>query len=119
MVFGVVRVQIWRATHRNPRRVGAEFLLLGRLGREELDRIFVYEGWERFEAARALGKGVIACTAHFGNFEVLAAAHHLRGVPITILSRKMGRARANDLWRRARARAGVEDLVVEKGETRG
>jgi len=116
---GAERRAIARATYRNLGRMAAEFLLLRRLGREELDRIFVYEGWERFEAARALGKGVIACTAHFGNFEVLAAAHNLRGVPITIISRKMGRARANDLWRRARARAGVEDLVVEKGETLG
>ena len=115
----VERRAIARATYRNLGRMAAEFLLLRRLGREELDRIFVYEGWERFEAARALGKGVIACTAHFGNFEVLAAAHNLRGVPITIISRKMGRGRANDLWRRARARAGVEDLVVEKGETLG
>jgi Kdo2-lipid IVA lauroyltransferase/acyltransferase len=113
------RRAIARATYRNLGRMAAEFLLLRRLGREELDRIFVYEGWERFEAARALGKGVIACTAHFGNFEVLAAAHNLRGVPITIISRKMGRGRANDLWRRTRARAGVEDLVVEKGETLG
>jgi KDO2-lipid IV(A) lauroyltransferase len=29
----------------------------------------------------------------------------------------MGRAGANDAWRRARARTGVEELVVKKGET--
>jgi KDO2-lipid IV(A) lauroyltransferase len=29
----------------------------------------------------------------------------------------MGESGANDLWRRARARAGVQDLVVHKGET--
>jgi KDO2-lipid IV(A) lauroyltransferase len=113
------RWSIARSTYRNLGRMAAEFLLLRRLGREELDRIFVYDGWERFEAARALGRGVIACTAHFGNFEVLAAAHNLRGVPITIISRRMAPGRVNDLWRRARAQAGVEDLVVEKGETLG
>ncbi len=85
--------------------------------RDELERVFAYEGWERFEAARARGKGVIACTAHFGNFEMLAAGHNLKGVPITMITRRMGRSRANDLWRKARARAGVEDLVVRKGET--
>jgi KDO2-lipid IV(A) lauroyltransferase len=111
------RRAIARATYRRLGRMIPEFLLLTRLPRDELDRLFVYEGWDRFEAARAAGKGVIACTAHFGNFEVLAAAHNLRGFPITMISRKMGKSGANDLWRRARERAGVEDLVVKKGET--
>ncbi len=111
------RRAVARSTFRNLGRLAPEFLLVPRLTRAELDRIFVYDGWERFEAARARGKGVIACTAHFGNFELLAAAHNLRGVPITMVSRKMGKSGANDLWRRGRARAGVEDLVVRKGET--
>ncbi|HEX8909094.1 MAG TPA: lysophospholipid acyltransferase family protein [Anaeromyxobacteraceae bacterium] len=111
------RRAVARATFRNLGRLAPEFLLVPRLTRAELDRIFVYDGWERFEAARARGRGVIACTAHFGNFELLAAAHNLRGVPITMVSRKMGKSGANDLWRRGRARAGVEDLVVRKGET--
>ena len=111
------RRAIARATYRNLGRLAPEFLLVPRLTRSELDRIFAFEGWDRFEAARARGKGVIACTAHFGNFELLAAAHNLRGVPITMVSRKMGKTGANDLWRRGRARAGVEDLVVKRGET--
>jgi Kdo2-lipid IVA lauroyltransferase/acyltransferase len=111
------RCAIARATYRNLGRLAPEFLLVPRLTRAELDAIFVYDGWERYEAARARGKGVIACTAHFGNFELLAAAHNLRGVPITMVSRKMGKSGANDVWRRGRARAGVEDLVVKRGET--
>jgi Kdo2-lipid IVA lauroyltransferase/acyltransferase len=111
------RRAIARAAYARLGRMIPEFLLLHRATREEIERIFVYDGWERFEAARARGRGVIACTAHFGNFEVLAAAHNLRGVPITMISRKMGESGANDLWRRARQRAGVEDLVVRRGET--
>jgi KDO2-lipid IV(A) lauroyltransferase len=111
------RRAIARATYRNLGRMAAEFLLVSRMTREELERAFVYDGWERYEAARARNKGVIACTAHFGNFEMLAAVHALRGVPMTMISRRMGKSGANDLWRRARARAGVEDLVVQKGET--
>ena len=111
------RRAIARATYRNLGRLAPEFLLVPRLTTEELRGVFVYDGWERYEAARALGRGVIACTAHFGNFELLAAAHTLRGVPITMISRKMGKSGANDLWRRGRARAGVEDLVVRRGET--
>jgi|GEM_PF-198743 len=108
---------IARATYRHLGRAAPEFLLAPALGREELDRLFVYQGWERFEEARARGRGVIACTGHLGNFELLAAAHNLKGVPITMITRRMGRMGANDAWRRARARAGVEELVVRKGET--
>jgi len=111
------RRDIARDTFVNLGRMAPEFFLAPRMTREELERVFVYEGWERFEAARARGKGVIACTAHFGNFELLAAVHNLKGVPITMITRAMGRSRLNDLWRGARARAGVEDLVVRKGET--
>jgi Kdo2-lipid IVA lauroyltransferase/acyltransferase len=113
------RRAIARAAYRRLGRMIPEFLLLTSSAAEEISRIFVYDGesWARFTAAQAQGKGVIACTAHFGNFEVLAAAHNLRGVPITMISRKMGKSGANDLWRRARARAGVEDLVVKRGET--
>jgi KDO2-lipid IV(A) lauroyltransferase len=111
------RLAIARATYRNLGRMAPEFLLAPRLPPAELERLFEYEGWERYEAARARGKGVIACTAHFGNFEMLAAVHTLRGIPITMISRPMGRSRLNDLWRKARTRAGVEDLVVRRGET--
>src|SRR5512133_77108 len=111
------RRDIARRTYRNLGEVIPDFLRMPALPRAELERIFVYEGWDRYEAARARGKGVIAATAHFGNFEVLAAAHTLRGVPITMISRQMGKSGANDLWRKARQRAGVEDLVVTAGRT--
>jgi KDO2-lipid IV(A) lauroyltransferase len=111
------RRDIARRTYRNLGRMAAEFFLVPRLSTAELDSVFVYEGWERYEAARARGKGVIACTAHFGNFEMLAAVHTLRGVPITMITRRMGDSFVNRLWRRTRERAGVEDLVVRRGET--
>jgi KDO2-lipid IV(A) lauroyltransferase len=111
------RRAIARETYRNLGRMAAEFLLVPRLTRAEVDAIFEYDGWDAWEGARARGRGVIACTAHFGNFEVLAAAHTLRGIPITMITREMGKSGANDAWRRTRSRVGVEDLVVRKGET--
>jgi KDO2-lipid IV(A) lauroyltransferase len=105
------RRAIARATYRNLGQLIPEFLRLPHLPRAELEGIFEYEGWERYEAARAAGKGVIACTAHFGNFDLLAAAHNLRGVPITSVSRKM----AFGFWRGTRARSGLEVIYVERG----
>lgn len=109
------RRAIARATYRNLAQMIPDFLRVPALPRAELERIFVYDGWDNFEKAKALGKGIIACTAHFGNFDLLAAAHTLRGVPITMISRQMGKSGANDVWRGARKRAGVEDLEVGKG----
>ena len=109
------RREIARATYRNLGRVAAEFLAIQRASDEEIATAFEREGWDIYERARASGRGVLACTAHFGNFEVLAAVNTLQGVPITMISREMGRSRFNDMWRAARAKAGVEDLVVGRG----
>lgn len=111
------RRDIARRTYRNLGRMIPDFLRVPFLPRAEIERIFVYEGWERFEEAIARGKGVIACTGHFGNFDLLAAAHTLKGVPVTMITRPMGKSGANDLWRAIRRRSGVEDLVVTKGST--
>jgi KDO2-lipid IV(A) lauroyltransferase len=111
------RRDIARRTYRNLGQMIPDFLRVPFLPREELERIFVYEGWDRLEAALASGRGVIACTAHFGNFDLLAAAHTLRGVPVTMITRPMGKSGANDLWRAIRRRSGVEDLVVTRGST--
>jgi KDO2-lipid IV(A) lauroyltransferase len=111
------RREIARRTYRNLGQMIPDFLRVPFLPREEIERMFVYEGWEKFEEARARGKGVIAATGHFGNFDLLAAAHTLKGVPITTISRQMGKSGANDLWRAIRRRSGVEDLVVTKGST--
>ncbi len=111
------RLAIARLTYRNLGQMIPDFVRVPFLPRAEIERMFVYEGWDRFQEAIARGKGVIACTAHFGNFDLLAAAHTLRGVPVTMISRKMGKSGANDLWRAIRRRSGVEDLVVTKGST--
>jgi KDO2-lipid IV(A) lauroyltransferase len=111
------RRAIARETYRNLGRMVFDFLRVPALPRAELERMFDREGWEAFDAAKARGKGIIAATGHFGNFEVLAAAHTMSGIPITMISRQMGKSGANDVWRRTRVSSGVEDLVVKKGET--
>ena len=107
------RRAIARATWRHLGEMVPEFLRVPHLAPAELERMFEYQGWENYERARALGKGVIACTAHFGHFDLLAAAHTLRGMPMTTISRKM----QIGLWRGTRARAGVQEIYVRHGQT--
>jgi KDO2-lipid IV(A) lauroyltransferase len=111
------RVEIAKATYRNLAQMIPDFLRVPFLPREEVERMMVIEGWDAYLEARAKGRGVVACTAHYGNFDLLAAAMTLRGTPITMISRRMGASGANDLWRGIRERSGVEDLVVKRGET--
>ena len=111
------RVAIARANYAHLGQMIPDFLRVPTLPPEELDRMFDYQGWEIYERAAAEGKGVVACTAHFGNFDLLASAHTRRGVPITQLSREMGDNFFNALLHQARRRSGVEDLVISRGNT--
>jgi KDO2-lipid IV(A) lauroyltransferase len=79
--------------------------------------VLVYEGFEHIEAARALGKGVVCCTAHFGNWELLQAGVSLRGTPISSISRHQARTGADNVLKQTRRKAGVEELMVQKGST--
>jgi KDO2-lipid IV(A) lauroyltransferase len=107
------RRAVARGCYRHLGEMVPEFLRVPYLPRQAIADIFEYEGWENFLAAQAEGKGVIACTGHFGHFDLLAAAHNLRGVPMTTISRKM----QIGLWKGTRARAGVQEIYVHQGET--
>ena len=47
-----------------------------------------FEGLEHLEEAYAEGRGVIMCTAHYGNWEMLGASMALLGYPILSITRK-------------------------------
>ncbi len=47
------------------------------------------EGLTHYHAARALGRGVILLTAHFGNWEWVATGMALRGFPIHVVARPL------------------------------
>jgi KDO2-lipid IV(A) lauroyltransferase len=111
------RREIARRTYRHLGEMAAEIVLVPRMSREELEERLVFENFEAVEAARARGKGVVACTAHYGNWELLQAGCSLRGIPISSISRHEARTGADSLLKRTRKEAGVEELVVRKGAT--
>ncbi|HEY7723854.1 MAG TPA: lysophospholipid acyltransferase family protein [Anaeromyxobacteraceae bacterium] len=111
------RLDIARRTYRNLGRMAAEFLVVPRMAPAELERALTFEGLEIIQEARARGQGVVVCTAHFGNWELLQAGTALLGLPISSISRHQARTGADALVKRTRAGAGVEELEVRKGET--
>ena len=75
------------------------------------------EGLQHFQAAAAHGRGVFILTAHFGNWELLAAAHVLTGVPLSIVTRPLDHPLLEDLASRFRRRSGAE-LIVKRQAVR-
>jgi Kdo2-lipid IVA lauroyltransferase/acyltransferase len=68
---------IARAVFRNLGRVMAEFTFIPRFNKKNLERYVSIEGIENFNQARQKGKGVLFLTAHFGNWEWMAASFPL------------------------------------------
>jgi Kdo2-lipid IVA lauroyltransferase/acyltransferase len=67
------REAIARQAFRNLGLVAAEFPFLPRLNQKNFDRYVTFEGLEHFQRAREKGRGVLFLTAHFGNWEWMAA----------------------------------------------
>jgi KDO2-lipid IV(A) lauroyltransferase len=109
------RRAIGRAAYRQLGRSLAELAVSRGLSDAELDRLVRFDGWERYEAARALGRGVVVAVAHFGNWELLAKACARRGVPLTAITRAL-RGRVNARLLAARREGGLRELP-DKGST--
>ena len=71
------RTGIARSVFRNLGRVTAEFSFIPLLNEENVRRYVFFEGAENFHRAHEKGKGVLFLTAHFGNWEWMAAAFPL------------------------------------------
>jgi Kdo2-lipid IVA lauroyltransferase/acyltransferase len=73
------RKEIARSAFSNMGRVSAEFTYTPRLKEGPLDSFIYYEGGENVSRAHQKGRGIIFLTAHFGNWEWMAA-----GFPLAI-----------------------------------
>jgi Kdo2-lipid IVA lauroyltransferase/acyltransferase len=66
-----------------------------------------HRGLENYERAAERGRGVIAVTAHVGNFDLLACSQALRGVELGIVSRELRESGSNRFWMETRAATGL------------
>jgi KDO2-lipid IV(A) lauroyltransferase len=85
------RQTILLAMYRNFGRMAAEWVHFGDLTRGNIAQFVTYENREYWEEALRIsgGRGVLAFTGHFGNFELLNAAHSLYGNPIAFVYRPL------------------------------
>jgi KDO2-lipid IV(A) lauroyltransferase len=71
------------------------------------------EGVEHLRAAAASGRGILLLTAHFGNWELLAASHALSGFALSVVVRPLDNPVLDRVVARFRRRAGVE-LIAKR-----
>ena len=76
-------------------------------------RILRFEGLENVERALSKGKGIIFCTAHFGNWELLGAYYAQKGYPVNVVARNLRDQRYEELISGYRNLAGMK--VLHKG----
>lgn len=69
-------------------------------------------GWERFAEANARGKGVLIVTTHLGNWELGAPLLAERGARVLVLSNPEPDDNLTSLRQEARARRGIETLII-------
>ncbi|MEN8182128.1 MAG: lysophospholipid acyltransferase family protein [Myxococcota bacterium] len=81
------RRAVLRSSFANLGRSVVEIAHLANLSEENLGEVISLEGLEHLENARRGSRGVIALTAHFGNWELFAAAMGAAGFPLTIVYR--------------------------------
>jgi len=95
-------------------RVLVSFAQFPRLNRENIHQLIRYEGYEHFESALKLGKGVLFATAHLGNWELSAFAHALMSGPMHVVVRPLDNARVDALVESRRAASG--NKIIGKKE---
>ena len=97
-------------------RTMLELLKSRYLSGDEIRRMVRAEGLEHLHAARAAGRGVILLTAHYGNWELMAALGAESGLPISAIARDSAERFTASLINRARESHGIE--VLEREDAR-
>lgn len=106
-----------RVTREVYRELGASaFELLWLSARPDVDvtSLIRIDGLERFEAARARGRGVIVATAHTGNWDLAACACATR-VGLTVVTKRLSSPSVDAFWQETRRARGVDLVAAPDG----
>jgi Kdo2-lipid IVA lauroyltransferase/acyltransferase len=99
-------------------RLLVTFARFPRIDRGNIGDWIRYEGFEHFEAARKLGRGVLFATAHLGNWEMSAFAHAWMAEPMFVVVRPLDNPKIDRLVERLRTLSGNR-LIGKKEYARG
>lgn len=96
-------------------RMAVEVLRFPLLDEKSIHSLVKVEGLEYLQKAYAEEKGVIMCTGHFGNWELLGATVALHGYPMLSITRKQNNAGMDKIINEFRQMAG-QKVTYNRGE---
>ena len=96
-------------------RMVVEVLRFPLLNKDNISQTVKVEGLEHLEKAYAEGKGVIMCTGHYGNWELLGATVALHGYPMLSITRKQNNANMDKAINEFRQMVG-QKVTYNRGE---
>lgn len=102
---------------RNLAKTMLELFRLPTMSDEEFDRLVSVEGIEHLDRAVAMGRGVIAVSAHYGNWEMVPGVMRRHGYPVSVVART-----ANDPMTAAiiiSSRESVGQENIDRSDVRG
>lgn len=91
-----------------------EFLRFPSLTPADFERLVTLEGEEHVHEALAKGRGVLAITSHFGNFEMFGAAIAQRGYNISVIARNADDEKTNAIINDIRRQMGYQVFPRER-----
>lgn len=107
-------LRIAKGAYRNVATVAAELFDIPRLTRENIGDLVDAEGLEHCRAALEKGQGVLFFGAHFGNWELEAAAVSLFLKPAVVIYRRLDNPLLDALVRHVRSATGNTPLPKER-----
>ncbi len=87
---------------------------LHRITIENVDDLVTIEGLEHLESAYEQGRGVVAVSAHLGNFELLGSFLALKGFSVTVVAAPLFDPRLDELIQQNRVRGGLNVVNRER-----
>ena len=114
------RGQIRRLARTVFRELGRNVVDVARLPRvtaENVDGLVGVDGLAHLQSAYGEGKGVIAVSAHLGNFELMGAFLALKGYAVTVVAAPLYDDRLDALLRANRVRSGLEVVPRDRATT--
>jgi KDO2-lipid IV(A) lauroyltransferase len=109
------RVDLTRRMFEHFGIVAADFFRTPLRTNEELLANTEVEGIEHYESAHAMGRGIIACTGHFGNWERFGHWLMATGRTIAVVARDANQSEIQQRVSRIRSSSGVE--VISRGDS--
>ena len=103
---------------RNHGKAYADLMMLPRTRVTAMRPLLKVSGMENLEAARALGKGVLAVSCHMGSYEVVSAIWSATLAPVSLFAEVLEPRPLFEWYRDTRARLGISVLPLNLGGMR-